>query len=59
MTEIPFPEMPRTFTQTRTVPDHEVLLSFRDDEHAEKFADWLEGDGWPAFEAHVNGCADG
>lgn len=41
--------MPRTRTVTQTVPDHEVLLVFNDDDIAEKFADWLDTAGWPSF----------
>ena len=47
--EIPFPEMPREYELRRSVPDHELLLVFRDDDHAQLFADWLQGDGWAAF----------
>lgn len=48
---LPFPEMPRTRTVTQTVPDHEVLLVFSDDTTAERFSDWLDTLGWPAFTA--------
>jgi hypothetical protein len=54
MTEIPFPEMVRQQQLQRSVPDHEILLSFRDDQHAEMFADWLQGDGWAAFGAYAD-----
>jgi hypothetical protein len=47
--QIPFPDMPRQRTRTEQVPDHEILLAFRDDDNAEMFSHWLQGDGWAAF----------
>lgn len=44
------PEMPRTRFVNLSVPEHEVLLVFNDDEAAARFADWIGGDGWQAFE---------
>jgi hypothetical protein len=55
--DIPFPEMPRQYELTRSVPDHELLLSFRDDEHASMFSDWLQGPGWEAFGTWAGGRA--
>jgi hypothetical protein len=54
VTEIPFPEMPRQYQLQRSVPDHEVVLVFRDDEHAEMFAEWLHSGGWAAFGAYAD-----
>ncbi len=45
------PEQPRTREFTQTIPDHELLLVFRDDVTAERFSDWLDTLGWPAFVA--------
>lgn len=53
MSEIPFPDMPRTHTFQRSVPEHELVLSFRDDDHAAKFHDWLEEIGWDQFTTWV------
>lgn len=51
--EIPFPDMPSTRTERHAIPYHQVLLVFRDDDHALLFRDWLQGDGWAAFGAHL------
>ena len=47
--DIPFPQMPRQYELSRSVPDHELLLSFRDDEHASAFSDWLSEEGYDIF----------
>jgi hypothetical protein len=52
--EIPFPTMPQQYELVRDVPDHEVLLVFQSDDHAQMFRDWLEGDGWATFGAFVD-----
>jgi hypothetical protein len=41
--------MPRTHTIVRSVPEHELLLDFRDDDHAVSFSDWLNEEGWLSF----------
>ena len=51
MNEIPMPDLVRQQEFTRSVPDHEIVLSFGYDDHAEKFADWLSEAGWAAFGA--------
>jgi hypothetical protein len=50
MADIPIPEMPRTDTIIRSVPENHILLKFRDDAHAELFSDWLSESGWDAFQ---------
>jgi hypothetical protein len=52
--DIPMPDFVRQQEFTRSVLDHEIVLTFRDDEHAEKFADWLSEDGWTAFGTWVD-----
>jgi hypothetical protein len=49
LADIPFPEMPRTHTIVRSVPEHELLLTFRDDAHAVAFSGWLDQQGWDLF----------
>ena len=44
-----FPDMPRQYELIRDVPDHELLLTFRDDDHCQIFREWLETDGWESF----------
>jgi hypothetical protein len=34
---------------TSQIPDHQVLLSFRDDIHGEAFCDWWEANGKREF----------
>ena len=48
---VPRPEQPRTRALTQTIPDHEILLVFQGDVVAERFSDWLDTLGWPAFAA--------
>jgi hypothetical protein len=47
--QILFPDMSLQRTRTEPVPDHEILLAFRDRYNAEMFSRWLQGDGWAAF----------
>lgn len=35
--------------------DHELFLSFRDDQHAIVFSDWLHEEGWDLFKAYYSG----
>ena len=44
------PDMPATYELTRSVPDHEVLLVFVNDDDAADFQDWLHDGGWKEFE---------
>ena len=37
--------------------EHEILLSFNNDDDAEKFADWWRGDGLYIFSGWVDGVA--
>lgn len=53
MDKIAFPAIEREIVLRRTVPAHQVLVSFRNDEDAELFLEWLHGKGWGAFEAFV------
>lgn len=42
-------EEPTTYELTRTVPDHEVLIVFVNDDDALDFRDWLADEGWRRF----------
>ena len=55
--KIQLPDMPGQYELVRDVPDHEILLVFRDDDDATSFREWLEGEGWNAFAASMNGGA--
>lgn len=46
---IPFPVMPRTEQITRSLGEHEVLMTFASDDYAELFTEWLHSGGWNAF----------
>lgn len=41
------PQMPRDYTNT--IPEHEVLLSFRNDSDSEVFLDWWKAEGLNLF----------
>lgn len=43
---------------TRYIADHEVLLSFSDDQHAFVFGDWMFEHGWELFKKYYAGHPD-
>ena len=43
------PYMPREIEYRRSVAEHEVFMSFNDDEDAEAFCDWIRDGGWVSF----------
>ena len=51
--DLAYPEIVQTEQITRTVPDHEVLLRFTSDAHADYFGDWLIEQGWTAFRKYA------
>lgn len=50
------PEPPESVR--RDIHDHEVLLSFNADEHAELFREWWKETGWKQFKAWANSGDD-
>lgn len=50
------PELPESVR--RDIHDHEVLLSFNADEHAELFREWWNETGWKQFKAWANSGDD-